>query len=184
MFAVIVSSCSHFTKSLYEETDKVMKSNRVMYESSFKANKRYKQIYWQKLLFQKETDRYQNVKYTLYDVVSVPLESYNLKDTMYIVVDKDIIPVKITFNEQFNSRKINEHNEEILQSDSTKKTVVTGYDMVNLKTFQMTHTLNKELIDKLRNARELNLRYYAGPKNITTEIKGGKLRKIKQWIEK
>ncbi len=184
MLAVIVSSCSHFTKSLYEETDKVMKSNRVMYESSFKANKRYEQIYWQKLLFQKETDRYQNVKYTLYDVVSVPLESYNLKDTMYIVVDKDIIPIKITFNEQFNSRKINEHNEEILQSDSTKKTVVTGYDMVNLKTFQMTHTLNKELIDKLRNARELNLRYYAGPKNITSEIKGGKLRKIKQWIEK
>ena len=89
ILTVMVSSCSHFTKSLYEETDKVMKSNRVMYETSFDANKRYEQIYWQKLLFQKETDRYQNTKYALYDIVSMPLESYNLKDTMYVVVDKD-----------------------------------------------------------------------------------------------
>ena len=70
------------------------------------------------------------------------------------------------------------------QLKSIAHTVVTGYDVVNKKTIQMTHPINDDILQKILQAHELHLRYYVGPNAINSEIKGTKLRNIKKWILK
>ena len=179
-----VTGCVNLRSGIFEENDRVMKTRKVTYETYFVSNQRYEQSYTQKITFLKETDRNSITNYTLYDVITLPVESFDLDDKMYIVADDDIINLPVSTQNQFNTKKINEKKDEILQSDSTKVTVVTGYDVVNKKTIQMTHPLNDDMLQKIARAREVHLRYYVGPNAINTEIKGAKLRNIKKWILK
>ena len=179
-----VTGCVNLRSGIFEENDRVMKTRKVTYETYFVSNQRYEQSYTQKITFLKETDRNSITNYTLYDVITLPVESFDLDDKMYIVADDDIINLPVSTQNQFNTKKINEKKDEILQSDSTKITVVTGYDVVNKKTIQMTHPINDDILQKILQAHELHLRYYVGPNAINSEIKGTKLRNIKKWILK
>ena len=179
-----VTGCVNLRSGIFVENDRVMKTRKVTYETYFVSNQRYEQSYTQKITFLKETDRNSITNYTLYDVITLPVESFDLNDKMYIVADDDIINLTVSTQNQFNTKKINEKKDEIMKSDSTKVTVVTGYDVVNKKTIQMTHPLNDDMLQKIARAREVHLRYYVGPNAINTEIKGAKLRNIKKWILK
>lgn len=79
------------------------------------------------------------------------------------------------FSKEYNnSRKISEKKEDVMKSDSTKISVVTGYDVVNKKNIQMTHhILSEDIISKISTASAVYLRYYVGASYINTEIKGG-----------
>lgn len=179
-----VTGCVNLRSGIFVENDRVMKTRKVTYETYFVSNQRYEQSYTQKITFLKETDRNSITNYTLYDVITLPVESFDLNDKMYIVADDDIINLPVSTQNQYNTKNINEQKNEILQSDSTKITVVTGYDVVNKKTIQMTHPINNDILQKILQARELHLRYYVGPNAINSEIKGTKLRNIKKWILK
>ena len=179
-----VTGCVNLRSGIFVENDRVMKTRKVTYETYFVSNQRYEQSYTQKITFLKETDRNSITNYTLYDVITLPVESFDLNDKMYIVADDDIINLTVSTQNQFNTKKINEKKDEIMKSDSTKVTVVTGYDVVNKKTIQMTHPINDDILQKILQAHELHLRYYVGPNAINSEIKGTKLRNIKKWILK
>ena len=179
-----VTGCVNLRSGIFVENDRVMKTRKVTYETYFVSNQRYEQSYTQKITFLKETDRNSITNYTLYDVITLPVESFDLNDKMYIVADDDIINLPVSTQNQFNTKKINEKKDEIMKSDSTKITVVTGYDVVNKKTIQMTHPINDDILQKILQAHELHLRYYVGPNAINSEIKGTKLRNIKKWILK
>ena len=179
-----VTGCVNLRSGIFVENDRVMKTRKVTYETYFVSNQRYEQSYTQKITFLKETDRNSITNYTLYDVITLPVESFDLDDKMYIVADDNVINLPVSTQNQFNTKKINEKKDEIMKSDSTKVTVVTGYDVVNKKTIQMTHPINNDILQKILQARELHLRYYVGPNAINSEIKGTKLRNIKKWILK
>ena len=179
-----VTGCVNLRSGIFEENDRVMKTRKVTYETYFVSNQRYEQSYTQKITFLKETDRNSITNYTLYDVITLPVESFDLDEKMYIIADDDIMNFPVSTQNQYNTKNINEQKNEILQSDSTKITVVTGYDVVNKKTIQMTHPINDDILQKIARAREVHLRYYVGPNAINTEIKGAKLRNIKKWILK
>lgn len=179
-----LAGCVNFRNVIYVENDKIMKSRKVTYEAYFVSNQRYEQSYSQKITFLKETDRNSITNYTLYDVITLPVESFDLDDKMYIVADDNVIKLPVSTQNQYNTKNINEQKNEILQSDSTKITVVTGYDVVNKKTIQMTHPINDDILQKILQAHELHLRYYVGPNAINSEIKGTKLRNVKKWILK
>ena len=179
-----VTGCVNLRSGIFVENDRVMKTRKVTYETYFVSNQRYEQSYTQKITFLKETDRNSITNYTLYDVITLPVESFDLDDKMYIVADDNVINLPVSTQNQFNTKKINEKKDEIMKSDSTKVTVVTGYDVVNKKTIQMTHPINDDILQKILQAHELHLRYYVGPNAINSEIKGTKLRNIKKWILK
>ena len=179
-----VTGCVNLRSGIFVENDRVMKTRKVTYETYFVSNQRYEQSYTQKITFLKETDRNSITNYTLYDVITLPVESFDLDDKMYIVADDNVINLPVSTQNQFNTKKINEKKNEILQSESTRITVVTGYDVVNKKTIQMTHPINDDILQKILQAHELHLRYYVGPNAINSEIKGTKLRNIKKWILK
>ena len=179
-----VTGCVNLRSGIFVENDRVMKTRKVTYETYFVSNQRYEQSYTQKITFLKETDRNSITNYTLYDVITLPVESFDLDDKMYIVADDNVIKLPVSTQNQYNTKNINEQKNEILQSDSTKITVVTGYDVVNKKTIQMTHPINNDILQKIARAREVHLRYYVGPNAINSEIKGTKLRNVKKWILK
>lgn len=184
LVACLMISCGAFTSSVYVENDKVMNIRRASYELIFFNNQRNEHTYQQNLTFLKETDSNNITTYTMYDVITVPSESFDINENkIFIIIDDDIIPFQTTFNKQFNNRKITEQRDEVMKSDSTKVSVVTGYDVVNKKSIQMTHILNEELINKIRQAKLVNLRYYIGPSYINSEIKGAGLGKLKKAIE-
>ena len=147
-----LAGCVNFRNVIYVENDKIMKSRKVTYEAYFVSNQRYEQSYSQKITFLKETDRNSITNYTLYDVITLPVESFDLDDKMYIVADDNVIKLPVSTQNQYNTKNINEQKNEILQSDSTKITVVTGYDVVNKKTIQMTHPINDDILQKILQA--------------------------------
>ena len=179
-----VAGCVNLRNGVFVENDRIMKIRKVTYDAYFVSNHRYEQSYTQKITFLKETDINNITKYTLYDVITLPVESFDLDDKMYIVADEDVITFPVSYQNQYNTKKINEEKQEIMQSDSTKIAVVTGYDVVNKKTIQMTHPINDDILRKISRARELHLRYYVGPNAINSEIKGTTLRNVKKWILK
>jgi len=185
VLSFILLSCGIFSNSVFVENDKVMDSKRVIYEAYFTNNKRYEQSYSQNITFLKEIDRNHKITYSVYDVITLPSESFDIDpDKLYLIIDEEILPLQTTFNKQFNNRNITEKKSEIMKSDSTKVSVVTGYDVVNKKSVQMTHVFDNQTINKIRRASIVNLRYYLGASYINTEIKGGNLRKLKALINK
>lgn len=182
---IILLSCGALTNSVYVENDKIMGSKRVLYKTFFYANQRYEPYYTQDITFVKETDNTNHTTYSMYDVISLPAESFDVdEEKLYMIIDEEIVPFPTVFKREYNSRKINEKKEDVMKSDSTKVSVVTGYDVVNKKNIQMTHQLSQDIINKINQSNVVNLRYYLGASYINSEIKGRKLVELKKLINK
>ena len=85
-----VTGCVNLRNGVFVENDRIMKIRKVTYDAYFVSNHRYEQSYTQKITFLKETDINNITKYTLYDVITLPVESFDLDDKMYIVADEDV----------------------------------------------------------------------------------------------
>ena len=105
---ISVTACVNLRSGIFVENDRVMKTRKVTYETYFVSNQRYEQSYTQKITFLKETDRNSITNYTLYDVITLPVESFDLNDKMYIVADDNVIKLPVSTQNQFNTKKINE----------------------------------------------------------------------------
>lgn len=185
IIASILASCSFFRSSVVVENDKIMNSRRVIYDMSFTNNTRYEQVYSQFLTVMKETDRNNQTTFSLYDVITLPVNSFEIDENkMYLIINDEIFSLTNTYKKQFNQRSISEKKDEILKSDSTKVSVVTGYDVTNQKKVQMTHVVAPEIMNKILSAKEVHLRYYVGPNIINSEIKGTKLSNLKTLIKR
>lgn len=182
LVALIMTSC--YSNKVYVEQDIVKKNKKVTYEMFWRQNQRQEPYYSQSLTFSKEIDKNNDVKYTLYDVIRLSAESFDMEEDMYILLDGEVLPLPVDGQRNFKVRNVNEETSEVLRSDSTKLTVVTGYDVTERKTIQMIHPLNEEIISKIANAQEVTLRYYVGHGTINTEIKEKNLLKVKEWIAK
>lgn len=181
--ALLLSSCEVLQNTVHVENDKVMKTKRVLYEASFYANQRYEPSYNQTITMVKETNSDNKTIYSIYDVITLPSESFEIDEKkLYLIIDEDIIPFPTVFKREYNSRNISEKKEDVMKSDSTKMSIVTGYDVVNKKNIQMTHILSEDIISKISKASTVYLRYYLGASYINTEIKGVKLANIKTLI--
>ena len=181
--ALLLSGCGALQNSVHVENDLVMKTRRVLYETNFYANQRYEPYYTQNITIVKETNNDNKTTYSIYDVISLPSESFEIDENkLYLIIDEEIIPFPTVFKREYNSRNISEKKEDIMRSDSTKISVVTGYDVVNKKNIQMTHILSEDIISKISKASTVYLRYYLGASYINTEIKGGKLANVKKLI--
>lgn len=181
--ALLLAGCGALMNSVHVENDIVMKTKRVLYETSFYTNDRYEPSYSQTITMVKETNNDNKTTYSIYDVITLPSESFEIDENkLYLIIDEEIIPFPTVFKREYNSRKISEKKEDVMKSDSTKISVVTGYDVVNKKNIQMTHILSEDIISKISTASAVYLRYYVGASYINTEIKGGKLANVKKLI--
>lgn len=170
---------------IYIERDAATQARYVKLKIHLKDNRKYEPYYRQTLTFVKESTHKNTVSYVLYDAIKLLESSFDIDtEKMYLIVDNEVFPMTNSYEKQYNNRSIHKNTQEVMQADSTKISVVTGYDEVTKKVYQMTHSLSSEMIRCIENARIVILRYSAGPDLINSEIEGRDLKHLKQLITK
>ncbi len=77
------------------------------------------------------------------------------------------------------TKSITEDTENILTSDSTSVSIVTGYSENNNKITRFSYSLSDEIVSKLKYSNLVLFRYYAGPSMLTVKLKNRNLSKLK-----
>ena len=121
--------------------------------------------------------------YTVYDQLRMRSDAFALEDTIYILTDNKIIPIQIENKELDKSFNISENTKKILTADSTKLTVVTGYEKSEYKSSKITYHLNEFTLTAIRQTEELKFRYYSGPDMMTTKMPKSDLKDVKEIID-
>lgn len=182
MLLYVLSSCSSIP-SLYTETDKVTGTRYVKCEMFLTDNDFREPGYSQKLIISKELKPNQEPQYIWYDVVTLSVRNFDLDvDDIYLLIDDEVFPLKNTYEKQKGERKVNEQTQDVMRSDSTKVSVVTGYDVVEKNVYQMKHPVSAEVMDKILDAQQVILRYSVGAQFINSEIRLKDLDNLKKLI--
>jgi hypothetical protein len=174
-------SCNLKLKILVE-TDAVYSTKRVSLKYYSKdQNKNSPLIYLQQSIV-KEINPYDEITYTVFDMLAMNSESFNLHEKVFVIVDKEVYPMIIGGTEYEYAKNVTEDKTDLLLADSTTVSVVTGYSENNMKKFRFSYKLSDTLISKIQNSDEVLFRYYSGPAMLTVPLKGRKLEKVKQLI--
>lgn len=146
-------------------------------------NKRFPLLYLeQQLVKEIKSDNKYSIK--VYDILTLNSSSFKLEDKVFLIVDKSVYPMALDIIEYDNVKSITSNTKDILTSDSTKVSVVTGYTENNNKITKFSYKLSEELINKIKTSKQVSIRYYAGPSMLTVKLKDKNLRKIKKLIDK
>lgn len=146
-------------------------------------NKRSPLLYLeQQLVKEIKSDNKYSIK--VYDILTLNSSSFKLEDKVFLIVDKSVYPMALDIIEYDNVKSITSNTKDILTSDSTKVSVVTGYTENNNKITKFSYKLSEELINKIKTSKQVSIRYYAGPSMLTVKLKDKNLRKIKKLIDK
>lgn len=112
--------------------------------------------------FVKEVDD-NNESFTVFELLVLHEDSYPLSDTMFILVGENTYPIKLNNMEtNFNTYTENTTSD-ILASDSTKVSVVTGSNTYNRKKIKMSYTLSPDLLNQITKSNDVKFVYYAKP---------------------
>lgn len=177
-------SCSYNHSKTYIENDNVKSTKRIKkifyyHKDLEKGNSFYTST--QKIL--KSINSNENISYDVYEVITLDTSSYKLEDTIYLLIDETIVPIKIEDQKIESTTNISENKETITKIDSTTIDVVTGYTQSNIKKIKISYHLNQEIIKKINFSNEVLFRYYAGPDMITLKMAEMNLRELKKMIE-
>lgn len=113
--------------------------------------------------FVKEVDANNNESFTVFELLVLHEDSYPLSDTLFILVGDNTYPLKLNNMEtNFNTYTENTTSD-ILASDSTKVSVVTGSSTYNRKKIKMSYTLSPELLRQITRSNDVQFVYYAKP---------------------
>ncbi|MFV0390770.1 MAG: hypothetical protein ACK5KP_02625 [Paludibacteraceae bacterium] len=180
LVTTVLVGCS--SVKYYSENDLVKNIQKTTYITRHEKNERHEPTYWQNYIFTNEVNKNTDKTITIYDIITMPMGSYDLEEQAYIVLDGTIVELD---NIEYRSNsfvKKSEIKEEIMLADSTKTTVLKGYKTENLKTVRMKHPINEELASRIMNAEKIYFRYYAGPGKLTTDLTPKQLKKLKKLI--
>ena len=119
----------------------------------------------------------------VYDKLTMKSSGFKLEAKVFMIVDNKVYTMTIDYIEYEHAKNMIENTEEILQSDSTKVSVVTGYSESNKKITRFSYKLSDDLISSIKNSNEVIFRYYAGPSMLTVKLKNKQLIKLKELID-
>ena len=118
----------------------------------------------------------------VYDILGLTSSGFKLEDKVFMIVDSNVYPMAIDIIDYEHAKSITANTQEILTSDSTKVSVLTGYSENNEKITRFSYKLSDEMISKIKNSNQVLFRYYAGPSMMTVKLKNTYLRKVKKII--
>jgi hypothetical protein len=122
--------------------------------------------------------------YTVYDILSLKSNSFNIDKKAFLIADKKAFEMELQKIESDFARSLSEDTKNVLTSDSSTVSVVTGYSEINRKIVRFSYSWSDETLAAIKNADQIRMRYYSGPNMITVTLKRKNLRKIKQLIDK
>lgn len=99
-----------------------------------------------------------------------------------MIIDSSVFPLDVLHIEKLNRTSISEDTETILTADSTEITVVTGYTQYYRRIVKLRYELNQEIVERIEDSYEVNLRYYVGPRMITIKLGRKNLKMLKKLM--
>lgn len=183
ILCTLFQSCISTNRILVQD-DLVYATKRLELRYLCKNTNRRSPLLYVEQTVSKEIKANNEISYKIYDVVVMPSTSFNLKDEVFLIIDQEVYPLTIDKMELENAKSFTENKEEILRSDSTKVTIVTGYSENNRKITRFSYSLTTEMISKIKEAHKVQFQYYAGPSMLNVKMKMTDLNKFKRLIDK
>ncbi|HET8860018.1 hypothetical protein [Marivirga sp.] len=121
--------------------------------------------------------------YKFYDYIQLENRASSIENTMYFIVDGQNFPVEIITQGKESKSEIDKDEEDVLLADSSKKTVITDYEIRHFTLVSIHYKVENDLIKKITNADNVKIRYYAPPEMITLNLSRHKLKIMKALHE-
>lgn len=179
---MLLQGCS-ITNRIYTDNDVVTSSKRFELRYAFKDFDRRSPLFYFTQALIKEINPENEVTYTAYDVLSLSASSFRLDERAVFIIDNEVYPMSLERMELENARDISETTSNILTSDSTTISVITGYSEDNRKITRLSYRIPAATMEKIRSSDNLILRYYSGPSMITVKPRNKSVKKLKQLID-
>jgi len=128
----------------------------------------------------KTIDQNNHVKYSINNYITLKKLGFDLKDTLYIMVQDTFYPIAYTIVDDY-------YNPELIKKGSETKDgnkVIIKEEIIEnpFQRLNLSYDLSEEVVTAIKNSTYLNFRYYYGPNMITAETNKIWLRKFKQLI--
>ena len=183
VLSLTLASC-RIQERVIEENDIVYGSKRITLTLMYHNMDWRSPLYYMQQSIVKELRANQQASYHIYDVLYLTNSSFKHEDKAFIIVDDEPFPVVIDHKELENTKELIPQKPDVMTSDSTTMSVITGYSENNQKITRFSYALPTEAILKIDQANHVSFRYYAGPSMITVTLQAGQLTKFKQLIHK
>ncbi len=181
LICILFQSCFTLNR-IYSENDIVYSVERFELKYSVKDLDRRSPLFYYTQSIIKEINLENEISYTAYDVLSLSGASFKMDEKVILIIDNEAFPMKIKKIELENVTSISENTEDIMTSDSTTVSVVSGYSENNRKLTRFIYNIPAATMEKIKESKQLSLRYYSGPSMITVKPKKKSIKKLKQLI--
>jgi len=182
LISMTFQSCSTSNK-IYSDNDIVYSTKRFELKYSVKDRDRRSPLFYFTQSIIKEINSENEISYTAYDVLSLSSSSFKLDEKVFLIIDNEAFPMIIDKMELENVKSISKNTENILTSDSTTVSVISGYSENNRKITRFCYKIPVATMTKIKDSNQLSLRYYSGPSMITVKPKKKSINKLKQLID-
>lgn len=118
----------------------------------------------------------------IFDEILLLPNSFSLENRVYLLIDNkpfEAVVEDVQFQRQTDIR---EKRKDVVTLDSSKVSVVTGYDRSVSNAYKITYFIGPETVDAIRGCMKLQYRYYAGPDMITTTMSKYELNILKKVL--
>ncbi len=181
---LLLSGCVGI-RGIRSEYDVVTSTNR--YKSNFtylKTQERFSSLSRVNQSVVVENTKEGDSKFRVYDVVLLNGNGFRVSDEVYVIVDKTPHKVIVDLVDRETLSKNEEVRSSVLTSDSTTVSVVTGYNQYEQRVNRIAYTLDKALVDAIKQGDRVYFRYYAGPDMITVRMSSAELRRLKKLFNR
>jgi hypothetical protein len=181
---LLTASCTipNFTQTIQTQYDNATDTK------NFRWNHRIQQINFRSPLayvdqsFVKQLDRHGVAQYRLYDVVVLHANAFRLEDKIFMLLDEKPVNLQPLKREDDVMVSRDVERDDILTADSTKVTVVTGYNESNYRITRLEYTLSPEVVAQIQTAESIQFRYYSGSNIITVSFSPEKVLRLKELL--
>lgn len=182
--ACTLQSCSLFRNIVVEE-DVVNSTSRIRAEFEYRHAKEWSSplIHITQTIL-RETGKDTTAGIRIFDRIQLNPNSFKLESRVYLLIDGKPFQAKVEDVEYERLTNFQEKRKDVLTADSSKVSVVTGYDRNESNSYKLTYTISSETVEKIKACSKLRFRYYAGPDMITTSMSRYELNILKKVLEK
>jgi hypothetical protein len=185
LLSLFITSCSltHYNYRLSSQYDQIKKEKRVNLKMVFfKTEERYTSFISSEINFFKTINASGEANVSVYNQLYLSTGSYPLSDTIYLLVGKQVFPIKVKFQNREVFRHMQTQTREIMKADSTTETVISGIHENEYRHLQFHYSLSNQEINALKNTKTAAIRYYANPETYTLKFSGQSLHKLKKFF--
>ena len=119
----------------------------------------------------------------VFDLLKFYADAYPLEKEVYWIIDGQIFEItKMERNSVLLEKHVEDY-ETVNKTDSTTTQVLTGLRVVNYKYEKNTYTLSPEIVEALKTADEIKIRYYTQQSMVTAIYRQHSIAKLKLLVD-